>query len=152
MPFIADRYGLPTGYSHHAIGLEPCFAAIALGACLIEVHFTDRKEGRTFRDHELSLEPDELSVLVKTAPRVKASLGQQQKDRQECESGSMLALRKGLVAARDLPSGTFLAREDIMFARPATEFTSAEIEEVIGQTLNAAIRRGETIVRGNVST
>lgn len=152
VPFIAERYGLPTGYSHHALGLEACFAAIALGACLIEAHFTDGKEGRTFRDHELSLEPTEMSALVKSAHLVKASLGRVGKERQPCEAGSMLALRKGIVAARDIPKGATLARDDLMYARPATEFSSTEIDDVIGRTLTTAARQGETIPRSSVAT
>ncbi len=151
IPFIAERYGLPTGYSHHAIGLEACYAAVSLGACLIEAHFTDSKEGRTFRDHELSLEPHELRTLVTSAPRIKASLGLSDKTLQSCEIGSVQTMRKGVVASRDLSDGTVLNREDLMYARPATEFRSSEILNLVGCTLKSATRRGETILRKNVT-
>tara|TARA_B100001123_G_scaffold372361_1_gene436206 strand:- start:222 stop:1235 length:1014 start_codon:yes stop_codon:yes gene_type:complete len=151
VPFLAERYGLPTGYSHHAIGVEPCFSAIALGACMVEAHFTDSKEGRSFRDHELSLDPSELEALVTAAPRIKASLGILDKVRQPCEAGSVQSLRKGIVASRNLRVGTILSRDDLMYARPATEFTSSEIGDLIGRTLTAPTNHGETILRKNVS-
>ena len=150
VPFISQRYGLPTGYSHHVMGIEACFAAIALGACLVEAHFTDRREGRSFRDHELSFEPAELKTLVASAPRIKACLGQLGKERQPSEIGNLSAVRKGIVAARDVARGTKLRREDLMFARPATEFGCADLDTIIGRTLDSSVLRGEQILRRHV--
>lgn len=149
--FLADRYGLPIGYSNHIIGMDACLAAVVLGAVLLEVHFTDRKRGRAFRDHELSFEPADLAALVAVVPRLRASLGSYAKERQPCERDNLAAFRKGVVAARDLASGPPLAREDLMFARPASEFPAADIESLVGRTLKADVRLGELITRDNVN-
>ncbi len=151
IPFLAERTGLRIGYSNHVIGIEACLAAVTLGACMIEVHFTDCKEGREFRDHSLSCDPGDLKRLVGSIELVRKSLGTYGKSRQPSELPLLSAVRKGIVAARDLDSGTRLSREDLMFARPATEFAAGEIDSVIGKTLRTALKRGELVPRGAVS-
>ena len=151
IPFLSRRYGLPTGYSNHVIGSEACFAAVALGAMLLEVHFTDRKSGREFRDHEMSFEPADLAALVEMVPTVRASLGEEAKPIQPSELGNMRAVRKGVVAARDIAAGATLGRDDLMYARPATEFSAADIDRLVGCTIGVAVRRGELIRRNNVA-
>ncbi len=150
VPYLAEQTGLRVGYSNHVIGLEACYAAIALGACVIEVHFTDCKTGRDFRDHEISCDPDDLRALVDAAPRIRASLGQPGKECTASERVNLVAARKGVVAARDLDAGTVLAGEDLMFARPGTEFLAAELPELIGQKILRATKYGEQIERDNI--
>ncbi len=150
VPYLAEKTGLRTGYSNHVIGMEACLAAIAVGACALEVHFTDCKTGRDFRDHALSLDPDDLGLLVDMAPKVKAGLGVRDKGPQPCELENRQAVRKGVIAARDLKAGEVLCRDDLMFARPATEFAASEIDTLGGATLKEAVGKGELIARDNV--
>ena len=151
VPFLAERYGVTVGYSNHVVGPEACLAAVALGAAMLEVHFTDQKSGRTFRDHELSLEASDLAELIRSARKIRASLGRTGKERQPSESGNLAAVRKGVVAARDLQPGKVLERGDLMFARPATEIPAAEIGSVVGRRLKGAVRQGELIARANLA-
>lgn len=150
IPYLAERTGLRVGYSNHAIGPEACLAAVALGAPVIETHFTDQKTGRDFRDHALSCDPDDLRRLVEIAPRIRAGLGRRAKRRQPSEAGNVKAFRKGVVAARDLAAGHVIARDDLMFARPATEFASGEVRRVVGARLKGRVKKGELIRRDNV--
>ena len=150
VPFLRDHTGLTVGYSNHVIGLEACFAAIAHGASSVEVHFTDCKTGRDFRDHELSCDVDDLKILVDMAPRIRTSLGTANKVRQDAEVPLLDAVRKGVIAARDLPAGTVLTRDDMMFARPATEFPSGEVTTLVGKRLTAGHRLGESLRRADV--
>ena len=151
VPFLADYFGIPVGYSNHVIGIDACLAAVALGASIIEAHFTDSKSGRTFRDHELSLEPQELSELVIKAGRIRASLGHPAKEPAPCEIENISAMRKGIVAARDLSANTELTRENLMYARPAIEFSATEISELVGRRITESVSAGELIRRGNVT-
>jgi len=151
IPFLAARYGVPAGYSNHVIEPDVCIAAAALGASVIEVHFTDRREGRTFHDHALSFEPSDLARLVGMAPRIRAARGACAKDRMACELPNLKAVRKGLVAARDLETGAVLERADIMFARPANEFSATELDMVVGKRLNAPLQRGDALRRDIIS-
>ena len=150
VPYLAERYPVTVGYSNHVIGAEACHAAVALGAKLIEVHFTDQKSDRTFRDHALSFEPAELQELVGALRKISASLGTSGKVIQKCEGSALAATRKGVVAARDLSSGTVLAQEDLMYARPALEFAADEAESLIGRKVTLALRTGELIPRNGI--
>ncbi len=145
--FLKQRFGLVTGYSNHVIELEAVLAAVALGAQIVEVHVTDQKHGRAFRDHAMSLEPAELTTLVRSIERLRSSLGTEEKTPQPCELDLRDAIRKGLVAARDLTKGTILKAEDLMFARPASEIAASEIGSVIGRCLIEPLRKGEQVSR-----
>ena len=94
--------------------------------------------------------PDDLRLLVSLAPGIKNSLGQPEKQRQPSELENLIAVRKGVIAARDLDAGTTLVPDDLMFARPATEFPASEIGALSGATLKAAVAKGELICRDNV--
>ena len=151
VPFLAEHTGLRVGYSNHVGEPEACYAAVALGACLLEVHFTDQKSGRTFRDHALSMEPDELRHLVDTVPRLRASLGHYGKERMPSELPNLLAVRKGVVAARDLAADTVLTADDLMYARPGDEFPSTAMADLIGRRLSEPLAAGVTVPRSAVA-
>jgi N,N'-diacetyllegionaminate synthase len=150
VPFLAKRFGLTTGYSNHVIGSTACLTAVALGASLIEVHFTDQKTGRDFRDHELSFEPADLAKLIKEISDVRKSLGTFGKFPQPDELPVREAIRKGLVAASVLAAGTTLQETDIQFARPGTEMPASEIDAAIGKKLIRDLEFGETIKRSDL--
>jgi N-acetylneuraminate synthase/N,N'-diacetyllegionaminate synthase len=147
VPYLKQRYGLTTGYSNHVIEPEAVLAAVALGAQVIEVHVTDRKVGREFRDHAMSFEPAEVCALVQSIHRVRASLGSVGKIIQECERPLREVIRKGLVAARKLTAGTVLMKEHVMYARPATKISAGELPDILGKTLMRDLGRGELISR-----
>jgi N,N'-diacetyllegionaminate synthase len=151
IPMLAERYGVPVGYSNHVVGPDACLAAVGVGASVIETHFTDRKSGRTFRDHALSFEPDEFAALVRTARRMHASLGRPIKSPQASEIVGREAIRKGVVAARDLAAGATLKRDDLMWARPATEFPANFLPQLVGRKLGAAVKAGELIQRSAIA-
>ena len=118
---------------------------MALGASVVEVHITDRKTGREFRDHELSFEPEDLALLVATLRGVRAALGAEKKTPQPVELAARDAIRKGVVAAVDIPVGTVLSAEHLMFARPGTEFAATELPRLIGRRTVHPIPRLEKV-------
>jgi N,N'-diacetyllegionaminate synthase len=150
VPFIRERYGLVTGFSNHVQGNEACMAAVALGAPIIEIHFTDKKTDRTFHDHALSADPDDLKSLVKSVALIRTSLGSYGKQRQLCELDDIEPSRKGIVAARDIPAGTKLEETDLMYARPANDYSSQELPLVIGKTLIKNLLKGQVIPRDGI--
>ncbi len=148
IPTLADRVAPATvGYSNHVIGPEAVLGAVALGARVIEVHFTDRKTGREFRDHSLSAEPADLRYLAEAIARMNAALGTGEKRPQPCEAPAVAAIRKGVVAARDLAADRVLTRDDLMFARPASEVPALEIDGVVGRRLTRPLARGCVVPR-----
>lgn len=147
IPFLRERYKVNVGYSNHVPGVEACLAAVALGASAIEVHFTDQREGRVFRDHHLSLEPDELRQLVQSAAIVRQCLGVSGKPVSSSEQPGRITSRKGVIAARALAAGTVLGPDDLMYARPATAFTSNELPALIGRPINRDLAAGHVVPR-----
>lgn len=150
IPFFKERYGLTVGFSNHAKENEGVLGAVALGAQIVEVHFTDQREGKTFHDHALSVEPAELGALVQSIKRIRSALGEQGRPEIEAEAALRPMMRKGLVAARDLAAGTTLRAEDLNFARPATEFEWSDLQSLVGRKLSHPLRCGELISRANV--
>ncbi|MEW5727610.1 MAG: N-acetylneuraminate synthase family protein [Pseudomonadota bacterium] len=151
VPFLAQRYpALTVGYSNHVIGTEACLAAVALGAKVVEVHFTDCKTGRSFRDHELSLEAGDLKEMVRQIGIISQALGQFDKRPQLCEEPLLPIIRKGVVAARDLKAGHRLESGDLMYARPATEFPASELPRLVGRVLTQDVAEGCLIERAAV--
>ena len=102
-------------------------------------------EGREFRDHALSFEPNEISELVSELKFIKSSLGSLNKKPTAAEQKNRLAYRKGLVFSRELKLGSVINANDIMFARPAKHFTSNQKNEVLGRTLSRNVVAGELV-------
>lgn len=147
IPYLKERYKLRVGYSNHVIGMNACLAAIALGADVIEVHFTDRKENREFRDHALSFDQKDLNTFIQAANEIHKSLGKYEKVVQSCESQNIQMIRKGIIAARDIKNGEIISEDDLMYARPAKEFSSNEIDLLIGKRSKKDISKGYLISR-----
>jgi N-acetylneuraminate synthase/N,N'-diacetyllegionaminate synthase len=151
IPFMAQRYpSLTIGYSNHVMGPDAVLASVALGARVVEVHFTDRKEGREFRDHALSADPADMAFLAGKIPEIAATRGRFEKVPQPSERPAIEAIRKGVVAARDLAAGDSLTREDLMFARPASEVPALDVELVIGKSLKRALAKGAVLRRADL--
>ena len=141
MATMADRLGVPVGYSDHTEGPEVALAAVALGACVLEKHVTlDRSMPGP--DHRASLEPEELAALVRAVRRVEAALGDGVKAPTAAERRNAAVVRRSLAAAADLPAGAELTREMLTALRPGTGISPARIDEVVGRHLRRDLVRG----------
>ena len=144
MRTMAQAFGAPVGYSDHTLGIEIALAAAALGACVIEKHFTlDRTLPGP--DHLASLEPQELASLVEGVRRVEASLGDGSKRPVASEADTAMAARKSLFVARDLPAGSVLTADAISIKRPGTGLQPGLLEYLVGRTLRKAVKAGEQL-------
>jgi len=144
MQTLISAFGLPVGYSDHTEGIEISLAATALGACMIEKHFTlDRSLPGP--DHRSSLEPKELEALVTGIRKVEASLGSSQKAPNSSELNTALAARKSLVAAIDIPANTTLTEALIAIKRPGDGLPPAMRPFLVGRTTRIDIKSGELI-------
>lgn len=147
IPFLRECYGINIGYSNHVIGMSACLSAVALGASIVEIHFTDQKEGRTFRDHSLSFNMDDLKNFIRLAKEIRLSLGKHEKCIQPCEGENIPLIRKGVIAAKDIKAGEILTEEKLMYSRPATQFSAEEIVNLLGKQVDRDIQRGYLIPR-----
>ena len=132
------------GYSDHTVGIEVPLAAVSLGACVIEKHFTlDRSLPGP--DHPASLEPDELTAMVKGIRTVEASLGHGRKEPATSEADTAAVARKSLVAARDIPFNATLTEELIAIRRPGTGLSPAMRSYLVGCKARVPIPAGTLI-------
>ena len=131
MATMREAFGLETGYSDHTRGIEAPIAAAALGAGIIEKHFTlDRNmEGP---DHKASLEPGELAAMVQAIRHIELALGTGVKTPSPSEQKNIAAARKSLVAARAIRQGETLTAENLAVKRPGTGVSPMRWDEVIG--------------------
>lgn len=129
---IHKAFGVRVGYSDHTPGIEVPIAAVALGACVIEKHFTlDRSMDGP--DHKASLEPDELNAMVKAIRNIEEALGDGIKRPMTSEVKNKLVVRKSLVASREIKAGEFFSAENIGTKRPGTGISPMRWDEVIGK-------------------
>jgi N-acetylneuraminate synthase/N,N'-diacetyllegionaminate synthase len=132
METLRAAFGRPVGYSDHTEGLMAAVAAVALGACMIEKHFTLDKT-LPGPDHKASLEPDELRLLVQSVRDCEAALGSGRKAPTAAEADVKAAARKSIVAACSIPAGTRITPEMLALKRPGTGLGPVVLEWVIGQ-------------------
>ena len=132
------RFGVPVGLSDHTLGIHIAVAAVGRGAMYIEKHFTlDRALDGP--DHQASLDPEQLRGLIRAIRDVEAALGDGVKRPAPSELPVREVARKSLVAARDLPGGAILTREDLDVLRPGTGLSPAALPAVLGRRTARAI-------------
>lgn len=129
---LKERFGVRVGYSDHTKGIEVPIAAVALGAEIIEKHFTlDRNmEGP---DHKASLEPHELKAMVSAIRNIELALGTGHKTVSESERKNIAIARKSIVAASNIKQGDLFTDENITVKRPGDGISPMRWEEVLGR-------------------
>jgi N-acetylneuraminate synthase len=142
MLHIRQEFGVQVGYSDHTLGIEVPIAAVALGAVLIEKHFTlDRNmEGP---DHRASLEPTELTAMVSAIRNIeKAVSGDGIKKASASEEKNKAIARKSIHTSRDIRAGELLSESDLITLRPGTGISPMEWDKVIGKTAAVDLPKG----------
>lgn len=130
---IEKATGKPVGYSDHTQGIEVPIAAVAMGAVVIEKHFTLDK-GMDGPDHKASLEPDELTQMVSSIRKIEKALGDGKKEPSESEKENINVARKSIVASKTIKKGTVFSEDNITVKRPGNGISPMRWYDVIGQT------------------
>ena len=142
MQTLAVAFKLPVGYSDHTLGIEVPVAAVAMGAKIIEKHFTlDKKFSGP--DHKASLEPSELREMVKAIRNIEMALGDGIKKPNKSEIEIMKVARRSLITTRDIRVGETIKESDIAIKRPGIGILPKFKEIVIGMKLINDIRQDE---------
>jgi N,N'-diacetyllegionaminate synthase len=139
-------FGSTVGYSDHTIGIAAAVLSVALGARVIEKHFTLDKNQSDFHDHKLSADPADLAELVCRVREAELLIGVGGKRVLPCEEAVRERVRRGIAAARDLVPGVVLGHEDIAWVRPRTGLAPGEETRLIGKRLAVAVRRGAPLL------
>lgn len=144
MRTLSQAFGVPVGYSDHTPGLEVAFAAVALGASVIEKHYTLDCQ-MPGPDHRASLEPDELTRMVQGIRSVESALGNGVKIPMDSEKGNRATMRRSLYVDRNLAAGAVLQDEDLIALRPADGISPDQIDAIVGRKIRRALSAGTAL-------
>ena len=144
MMTIGNTFDVAFGYSDHTLGIEVDIAAVAMGACCIEKHFTLDKtmEGP---DHKASLEPDELKAMVKAIRNIELALGSCVKKPSKSEIPNIQIARKSIVAKMDIKKGEILSENNLAIKRPGNGINPMRWDEIVGSIATKDYKEDELI-------
>ena len=138
---LQNELDVPIGFSDHSPGIELPIAAVALGACVVEKHFTLDKtlEGP---DHKASLNPDEFKAMVSAIRNVEVAMGDGVRRFSKNEKEIKQVARKSIILKEDINEGTIIKKEMLAIKRPGTGISPKEINNVIGMKANKDLKYG----------
>jgi N,N'-diacetyllegionaminate synthase len=132
MNSIRNTLGVAVGYSDHTLGIEVSIAAVALGASVIEKHFTINRS-LTGPDHKASLEPNELFAMVKAIRNIEVALGSDVKEPTSSEIKNIRIARRSILASRKIEIGEILSASNLVIKRPGDGVSPMHWDHLIGQ-------------------
>ena len=141
-----QELGVTVGYSDHTIGIEAAVLSVALGARIVEKHFTIAKDYSDFHDHQLSADPQDLTQLVQRVKQAVEMLGDGEKRLQDCERRVIDKVRRSVVVSRDLLQGHQLTWTDLSWTRPAGGLPPGNEALILGKRLKRNLSRGAPIL------
>jgi sialic acid synthase SpsE len=142
---LGEALGCVVGYSDHTLGIDAAALSVAVGARIVEKHFTMDKNFSDFRDHQLSADPPEMKMLVQRIRTIEELLGTGCKVPQESEQELKPLLRRSIVAARDLAPGEIVGADDITWIRPGGGIAPGREQLVLGRTVSRRVAAGEKL-------
>jgi len=145
---IRDTLEVEVGYSDHTLGIEVDIAAVAMGATIIEKHFTldTKMEGP---DHKASLEPLSLIQMVKSIRNIEVAIGSSEKKPSPSESENILIARKSIVASENIKKGELFSENNLTVKRPANGINPIKWDEIVGTNANKDYMENEIIDLGD---
>ena len=130
MQTIQDKFGVAVGYSDHTLGIEVDIAAVAMGATIIEKHFTLDKS-MDGPDHKSSISPEELKAMVSSIRNIEKALGSSIKKPSKSEKPNITMARKSIVASKSIKKGELFTEKNITTKRPGTGISPMEWDSII---------------------
>ena len=144
MVTIGNTFSVKYGYSDHTLGIEVDIAAVALGACVIEKHFTLDKH-MDGPDHKASLEPYELNSMVKAIRNIEIALGSSIKSPSPSEKPNISIARKSIVANTEVKKGQVFGENNLSIKRPGTGISPMQWDDIVGSTATKDYKKDELI-------
>ena len=135
---LQQAFDLPIGFSDHSFGASIPLASVALGACVIEKHFTLDKDLPGW-DHEISANPEEMKTICQDSKKIAAALGNAFRIVSEDEEQKKGKFRRSIVSAKNLAKGHVITESDLCYKRPGTGIQPNEYQYVVGRKLKEAV-------------
>lgn len=152
MSRLKQLTGTTVGFSDHTEGSYGLEVAVAMGAQVLEYHFTDSRENKSFRDHKVSLIKDEVLELIEKIKRIKQLQGSPIKKPTaiEIDNGHVESFRRGVYLKYDLPKGHVIQEEDLIILRPSPGLSSSHFYDIAGKTLSRSIKAFEVLQKTDI--
>jgi len=144
MRTMREKFGVKVGYSDHTIGIDVPLAAVALGAEVIEKHFTLDKKAKG-PDHKASIDPEELKKMVESIRRIEKALGDGNKKAAKSEKNNIQVVRKSIFAARDIKKKQIISETDIICKRPAIGISPMKWDKIVNSVAKHDYAKGDLI-------
>jgi len=143
MKTLMDEFDEVVGYSDHSVDSYAAEIAVAMGAEILELHFTDNKKNTSFRDHQVSFTTQGIQELVSQIKRIHALKGSTKKEptKSEIHAGMIQSFRRGIYAARDLSKGEVLEYSDLVVLRPMINVDGRSFKKMVGRTLKKSVSK-----------
>jgi len=142
---LKNKLPITIGYSDHVIGDESCIVAVSFGAKIIEKHFTLNNNFSNFRDHKLSLNPDDMKKMVMKIRKVESMLGFYKKVISKNELKNFKSMRRSLYFTKDLQKGTILEKKHFKIVRPFNKFGPEDIKNFLGKKLKKNVKDSDIV-------
>lgn len=139
MDSYTNLFNLPVGYSDHTEGKKALVAAVAMGAKILEFHFTDSRENKIFRDHMVSLTRDEVLEMIEEIKEIEDLKGSKIKKALPVEGGHVVSFRRAVYPIKNLKKGTVLTEDNLTVLRPNHGIDAREFYHVIGKKLKVDV-------------
>jgi sialic acid synthase SpsE len=144
IPMLRQAFGYPVGFSDHSIGVSIPLAAVALGSCVIEKHFTLDKDLPGW-DHAVSANPKEMKIIVEESHNITKALGTYRRIVSQAEEEKKLKFRRSIVVGKDLEQGHIITHDDLQFKRPGDGIRPDEIQYIIGHKLKRNLMKDDKL-------
>ena len=144
MNHLKHEFNIDIGYSDHTLGVEVAISAVALGARIIEKHFTVDKNSEG-PDHLISLNEEELTQMIKSIRNIELSMGSKIKIVTDSERKNIIHVRKSIHTKRKIKSGDILTIKDLIMLRPGDGISPMEVDKVIGKVVKRDLKKGDKL-------
>ena len=148
--FLKDNLDYTIGYSDHTLGIDASIASVALGAKIVEKHFTIDKKFSNFRDHALSADFLDLDIMVKKIRKIELLLGSYKKEIQKTEKIFLNSTRRGIYAKENLFKGERITQKKVSFLRDKNSADFFHLDSIIGKKLNQSAKKGQKITKNKL--
>ncbi|MGD1889617.1 MAG: N-acetylneuraminate synthase family protein [Cyclobacteriaceae bacterium] len=146
MSLYRQTTNLPVGYSDHTIGSTALEIAVAMGAEVLEFHFTDTREGKSFRDHQVSLTKNEVLTLIQKIKDIQSLQGDFLKRPLAIEADHRISFRRAVYPKTDLAKGTQISPEHLTCLRPNHGIDARDSDQLLGKTLNTDVKAHQKLL------